>query len=126
MADTVNDKIYFNSLLQGWEETYKKGQMTFWILLALKDGRKHPEEILAFIENITNGTISCDLQSMYRSLRKLYEVEILDFELTPGHKAPDKKQYFISALGTNLLESFSQRNIRLFYQKEVQQLINNS
>ena len=29
-----------DELLNAWEETYKKGQLTFWIFLALKESNK--------------------------------------------------------------------------------------
>jgi len=37
-------------LLATWEETYKKGQLTLWIFLSLKDGRKYVDEIKSFVE----------------------------------------------------------------------------
>ena len=32
-------------LLNAWEETYKKGQLTFWVFLSLKESNKCVEEI---------------------------------------------------------------------------------
>ena len=37
-------------LLNSWEETYKKGQLTLWIFLSLKDSSKYVDEIKSFIE----------------------------------------------------------------------------
>ena len=37
-------------LLDAWEETYKKGQLTFWVFLALKESNKCMEEIKEFVE----------------------------------------------------------------------------
>ena len=51
-------------LLNSWEETYKKGQLTLWIFLSLKDGDKYVDEIKSFIENMSNNTISCEEQSL--------------------------------------------------------------
>ena len=68
-------------LLNSWEETYKKGQLTLWIFLSLKDGEKYVDEIKSFIENMSNNTISCEEQSIYRSLRKYLHLEIVEYNL---------------------------------------------
>ncbi len=120
-----NDTIYKTKLLTNWEETYKKGQLTFWILLALKDKSIYVSEIKDFIKSITNGTISCEDQSVYRALRKYYDLEIVDYELKKGNKGPDRKYYFLTTIGKELLSEFIQRNISVFYEKKVFDLINN-
>ena len=104
------DGDYARKLLAGWEDVHKKGQLTLWILLALKDGPKHMAEIKAFIDRGTNGTMSVDDQSMYRALRRYYETELADFEAAPGN-GPDRKVYRLSALGESLLREFVKRNI---------------
>tara|TARA_B100000780_G_scaffold277316_1_gene247728 strand:- start:491 stop:604 length:114 start_codon:yes stop_codon:yes gene_type:complete len=35
----MTTKDILPDLLSSWEETYKKGQLTLWIFLALKDGQ---------------------------------------------------------------------------------------
>ncbi|NLT50195.1 MAG: PadR family transcriptional regulator, partial [Ignavibacteria bacterium] len=37
----MNEGNQLNELLSAWEETYKKGQLTLWVFLALKDGKKY-------------------------------------------------------------------------------------
>ena len=32
----MDDHFMIDELLNAWEETYKKGQLTFWVFLALK------------------------------------------------------------------------------------------
>ena len=64
----VNDNV-INDLLNAWEETYKKGQLTFWIFLALKESNKCVEDIKEFVEKMSEGTMSCEEQSLYRTLR---------------------------------------------------------
>ena len=46
-----------DELLNAWEETYKKGQLTFWIFLALKESNKCVEDIKAFVEKASNFVI---------------------------------------------------------------------
>ncbi|MEO9483988.1 MAG: PadR family transcriptional regulator [Ekhidna sp.] len=120
----TKDETYQSALLAGWEETYKKGQLTFWLLLSLRDEPLYVTEIQTFIKNITADTISCEDQSLYRALRKYYDLEIVDFELRQGHKGPDRKYYFLTKIGKKLLSDFTQRNISIFYTKKLATLIN--
>jgi len=125
-TDMNKDQTYKEDLLSSWEETYKKGQLTFWLLLSLRNKPLYVGEIKEFIETLTNGTISCEDQSLYRSLRKYYDLEIVDFELREGYKGPDRKYYFLTQIGKELLQEFTQRNISLFYNEKLSDLIKNT
>ncbi len=121
----TNTEKYKTDLLASWEETYKKGQLTFWMLLALRDNKLYVSDIKNFIQTATNGTLSCEEQSIYRSLRKYYDLEIVDYELREGHKGPNRKYYFLTEVGKDLLSKFIERNISLFYSKKIADLIQN-
>ena len=123
-TNCMTNNNYKSQLLSSWEETYKKGQLTFWLLLSLQDKPLYINEIQTFIASKTKGTITCENQSLYRSLRKYYDLEIVDYELKEGSKGPDRKYYFLTTLGKELLNEFIQRNIKLFYNKELTDLIN--
>ena len=110
-------------LLNSWEETYKKGQLTLCIFLSLKDGDKYVDEIKSFIENMSNNTISCEEQSIYRSLRKYLHLGIVEFNLKEGNKGPERKYYKLTELGDNLLNQFIERNINLFYDEKIKKLL---
>jgi len=110
-------------LLNSWEETYKKGQLTLWIFLSLKDGDRYVDEIKSFIENMSNNTISCEEQSIYRSLRKYLHLGIVEFNLKEGNKGPERKYYKLTELGNNLLNQFIERNINLFYDDKIKTLL---
>ena len=117
------DAVYKKELLRAWEDTYKKGQLTFWIFLALKDSPKYVGEIRTFIENNTRGAISCEDQSLYRSLRKFYDLEMVDYSAGKGNKGPDRKYYSLTVLGAEILEEFIQRNILLLFNDDLKKLI---
>ena len=102
-----------NELLIIWEETYKKGQLTFWLFLALKNGEKYVEEIQNFIQEFSEKTISYDEQSLYRSLRKFQHLEIVEYSLKPGNAGPERKYYRLTLSGMELFEKFIKRNIFL-------------
>ncbi len=113
-----------SELLSAWEETYKKGQLTLWIFLSLKDGKKYVDEIKTFVEEQSNQTMSCESQSLYRNLRKYQHVGVVNFETGEGNKGPERKYYFLTELGLELLNSFIERNINLFFNNRIKNLIN--
>ena len=112
-----------SELLSAWEETYKKGQLTLWIFLSLKDGKKYVDEIKSFVEEQSNHTMTCESQSLYRNLRKYQHVGVVDFETGEGNKGPERKYYFLTELGHDLLNSFIERNINLFFSEQIKNLI---
>ena len=113
-----------SELLTAWEDTYKKGQLTLWIFLSLKEGKKYVEEIRAFVNQKSNGTITCEEQSLYRALRKYEHIHVLQHELRKGNKGPDRKYYYLTELGDQLFDQFVKRNIHLFYAAEIKNLLN--
>ncbi len=113
-----------SELLSAWEDTYKKGQLTLWIFLSLKDGKKYVDEIKTFVEEQSVNTMTCESQSLYRNLRKYQHVGVVDFEAGAGNKGPERKYYFLTELGQKLLDSFIERNISLFFNKRIKNLIN--
>ncbi len=112
-----------DDLLSAWEETYKKGQLTLWIFFALRDGPKYTDQIHHFVEEASASTISCEEQSLYRALRKFEHVGVLDHELRPGNKGPDRKYYFLTDIGQELYRRFTERNITLFYTEKIKNLL---
>ena len=112
-------------LLNAWEETYKKGQLTLWIFLALKEGPKYVNELQQTIEGFSKGTIRAEEQSLYRTLRKFYHLKMVDFSSRKGHKGPDRKYYHLTPLGESLLQSFIERNILLFFEAPLKALLLN-
>lgn len=102
---------YETQLLHGWEDVFKKGQLTLWIMLALKDGAKHTAEIKVFINKSTNGLLSADDQSMYRALRRYVSADLVSFAMKPSKSGPDLKVYSLTETGLNVLDSFVKRNI---------------
>ena len=113
----MNDKSIVSELLSAWEETYKKGQLTFWVLLALKESSKCVEDIKDFVENMSDGSMSCEEQSLYRNLRKFQHLEIVSYECKKVSKGPDRKYYRLTETGKELFRRFTERNILIFTKK---------
>lgn len=115
---------YEQQLLEGWEDVFKKGQLTLWILLALKDGPKHMADIKGFILDATDGLLEADDKSMYRALRRYYDVEMVDFRTEANDKGPDRKVYQLTGVGLSVLNQFVRRNIlNVFLKPSVRRLL---
>ena len=118
---TINEM--HKELLNAWEDTYKKGQLTLWIFLSLKEGPKYVTQLQDSIESFSKGTIRAEEQSLYRTLRKFYHLKMVDFSSGKGHKGPDRKYYHLTPLGLSLLNDFVQRNVLLFFEEPLKELL---
>ena len=110
-------------LLDAWEETYKKGQLTFWVFLALKESNKCVEEIKEFVEKASEGTMTCEEQSLYRNLRKFQHLEIVAYDNKKVSKGPDRKYYYLTPTGKKLFKRFVERNIMIFTKESITNLL---
>jgi PadR family transcriptional regulator PadR len=117
----ANDDI--GELLNKWEETYKKGLLSFWILLLLYERPTYPYEMSAEVARISQGTISVDDNSIYRALNRFESVSIVKSELQQSSTGPQRKYYSLTNTGKALLTEFIQRNIQVFETPSVSERI---
>jgi PadR family transcriptional regulator PadR len=106
-------------LLQQWEENYKKGLLTFWLLLLLSQRKAYPYEMKSAITELSQGTITAEDNSIYRALRRLAQSGIVDSEMRPSETGPSRRYFFITEVGLELLTQFIRRNIHIFQHPEV-------
>jgi len=117
----TNDDI--SDLLTKWEETYKKGLLSFWILLLLYERHSYPYEMSAEVVKISQGTISVDDNSIYRALNRFESVGIVKSELQQSNTGPQRRYYSLTNTGKALLTEFIQRNIQVFEAPSVSERI---
>ena len=117
------DQTNLENLLTQWEETYKKGLLSFWLLLLLAQRKAYPYEIKAAINEMSRNTISADENSIYRALNRLADSGIVGSEMSPSETGPSRRYFFLTQLGLELLNRFINRNILVFEQPEVAELI---
>src|SRR5512138_1037326 len=110
-------------LLTKWEETYKKGLLSFWILLLLYERPSYPYEMSSEIMKISQGTISVDDNSIYRALNRFESVGIVRSELQQSSTGPQRRYYSLTNTGKALLTAFIQRNIQVFETPSVSERI---
>lgn len=120
----MENQLMIDELLNAWEETYKKGQLTFWVFLALKQSHKCVEEIKEFVEKESEGTMTCEEQSLYRNLRKFQHLGIVSYENRKVSKGPDRKYYHLTDVGNQLFKRFVERNIMIFTKETIINLLN--
>lgn len=121
----TNDVLtYEETLLAGWEEVYRKSQLSLFMLLALKDGPKSTSDIKDFIVVASYGLQTTDEQSMYRALRRYHKADMVTYKEVSGKAGPNRKLYSLTDTGNEVLAKFLQRNIiNIFYEPNMQRLI---
>lgn len=117
----ANDDI--GELLNKWEETYKKGLLSFWILLLLYERPSYPYEMSTEVAKISQGTISVDDNSIYRALNRFESTGIVKSELQQSSTGPQRRYYSLTNMGKDLLIEFIRRNIQVFETPSVSERI---
>ena len=111
------------TLLSQWEETYKKGLFSFWLLLLLAQREAYPYEMKAAVTELSQDTISADENSIYRALNRLARSGVVASELLPSNTGPSRRYFFLTDLGRDLLARFITRNIQVFQHPAVASLV---
>jgi PadR family transcriptional regulator, regulatory protein PadR len=101
-------------LLQQWEDSYKKGLLSFWMLLLLHGRSTYAYEMTAMIGDMSQGTVVADEKSIYRALKRFEENAIVQSRRETSDIGPPRRYYSLTPLGEQLLARFIERNIRIF------------
>jgi PadR family transcriptional regulator PadR len=92
-------------------------------LLLLAQRKAYPYEIKSAISEMSRNTISADENSIYRSLNRLADSGVVDSETVPSETGPSRRYFYLTSLGYELLSRFITRNILVFEQPDVADLI---
>jgi DNA-binding PadR family transcriptional regulator len=115
-----SEDLLLDELLLKWEGVYKKGLLSFWILLLLDQRPSYAYEMASEIRQISHGTISVDEKSLYRALNRFEKAGIVKSEQRKSDIGPARRYYFLSPLGKDLLVRFIERNILVLRSPEVE------
>ncbi len=118
MSDNVDE------LLGKWEQTYKKGLLSFWMLMVIAETPIYAYEMKEKVKQISQGSISADENSIYRALRRFSQSGLVESEMKVSDIGPNRRYFQLSAKGKKLLASFIERNISVFNEKNVKLAIN--
>jgi DNA-binding PadR family transcriptional regulator len=113
------DEESLGALLDQWESVYKKGLLTFWLLLLLEERSMYVLEMGQELSHISRGTITADEKSLYRALRRFEAMGLVHSTWQPSEVGPRRRYYQLTDLGIELLRRFSQRNILIFREPSV-------
>jgi len=108
-----------DALLAKWEEVYKKGLLSFWMLLVLQCRPAYAFEMNGLIQELSCGTISADDNSLYRALSRFEDVGLVASQLCPSPTGPARRYYTLTSAGRDLLRRFIERNVLVFQAPEV-------
>lgn len=116
----IENRTYSEQVVDAWEETYKKGLLTFWILLAVYRGPKHVRQIKQYIEEEIPTNLTVDEKSLYRSITRFKKMNLLTSDQIPSQNGgPALKVYSLAPPGEQALKLFYTRNIEtVFLSKE--------
>ena len=70
-----------DELLIQWEQSYKKGLLSFWMLLSLSERPMYAYEMKEHIEAFSQGSISADENSIYRALRRFAKTGLITAQI---------------------------------------------
>ncbi len=104
----------FDDLLATWEGNYKKGLLTFWLLLVLHEQESYAFEMSRKVTDLSRGTVSADEKSIYRALNRFEGLGLVESSWRDSSIGPKRRYYRMSGMGLALLQAFIERNILLF------------
>lgn len=111
------------SLLEKWETVYKRGLLSFWILLLLHQRKMYAYEMQDEIRRLSGGSVTPDENSIYRALRRFAREGLVDSERIPSDVGPKRRYFSLTAAGRELLARFIRRNLLVLRQPEVEALM---
>ncbi len=114
-----NNNVQIDQLLLQWEDSYKKGLLSFWMLLLLHGRTAYAYEMTAMIADMSQGSVVADEKSIYRALKRFEENGIVQSQRQSSEIGPPRRYYRLTPLGKKLLARFIERNIRIFVQPDV-------
>lgn len=119
----MNDTT-INNLIADWDDVYKKGQLSLWILLAIFDGKKYAAQITQFMMEATAGTFEVKEQSLYRALRRFSAMGLVNItEEQSPNSGPKRKYYQLTETGTYVLGKFIDMHIIPLVEPPIIQLV---
>ena len=110
-------------MLEQWEQNYRRGLLSFWILLSMAKEAQYAYGLKEEIEALSLGSITADENSLYRALRRFAKEGLIESEMRPSDQGPDRRYFELSSKGRRLLQLFVERNLEVFADSRVKKAI---
>lgn len=117
------NNAYITSMVEDWDEVYKRSQLTLWVMLALAHGQKYSAEIAQFMANATSDVFVVQEQSLYRALRRFKRMGLVQVSEHDSPQGPKRKYYSLTDTGEEVLRQFLQIHIRPMYDQQIKDII---
>ena len=117
------EQAALSKALAQWEEVYKRGLLTFWMLLLLSQREMYAYEMRPSIADISQQTIDVDDNSIYRALKRFAEAGFVRSDVRASETGPPRRYFTLTPAGRALLASFIERNLLVFQSPAVAESI---
>lgn len=118
------DEEYIEQLVAEWDDVYKRGQLSLWLLLAIADGRKYSAQITQFMTEATSGSFDIKEQSLYRALRRFEGMRLVSATKEDSPNSGTQRKYFeLTEMGMEVLRRFTSIHIDPLYSPKIVQLM---
>ena len=109
----MKDEARIQLLVSEWDEIHKRGQLGFWILLAIFEKPRYSGDIISFISQVSSGGLTLQEQSLYRALRRFKYMGLVEIAMKQSPTSgPERKYYSLTPTGRAVLREFTIRNIK--------------
>lgn len=101
------DRNVINELVGDWDDVYKKGQLSLWVLLSISEHERYAQEITDYMYHASNGAFEVKEQSLYRALRRFKTMGLVQIhERESPSSGPKRKYYSLTPSGEVVLGRF--------------------
>lgn len=95
-----------------WSEIHKRSTLVHLILVGLAQSPKWSAEVVAFVEEMTDGEWGVDERSLYRALRRLERSELVEHATTDAPRTGAKrKTYRLTDSGRRVLRRYEETTL---------------
>jgi PadR family transcriptional regulator PadR len=104
-------KRNLEKVLRIWSREYKKGFLTYFILLMLKEKHMYGLEISEKLKEYSDNNVTLDGSNIYQILKKLRKLRMVTIKKVSSSKGPTRKYYYIEKNGLKALRIFTEEYV---------------
>jgi DNA-binding PadR family transcriptional regulator len=115
---------YEQAIVNSWVDTHKKSTLVLFILLSLSAAPSWSGQLRVFIDELSDGHLRVDEQSLHRALRRLDSLNVITHttEDAPG-TGLKRKIYTLTQTGERILNAYLATTLSYARKPRFQELI---